>query len=417
MTTTIDPFAPAPLGPITLRNRIIKAATFEGVMPDAKVTPELIEYHRKVAAGGVGMTTVAYLATSPEGRTHSECIWMREEALPGLRKLTDAIHAEGAAIAAQVGHGGPVANARSNQATSIAPSKMFNPISLRSTKAATEDDIQRILKDFERAGQLAAESGFDAVEVHLGHNYLPSSFLSPRLNKRQDDWGQSLENRARFARKAVEAVRQGAGKDKAVIAKLNMKDGMPGGLEIPESLQVAQMLASDGHLDALELTGGSSFGNPMYLFRGDAPREEFARTLPPHGRLAFKLFGKKLMPEYPFEEAFFRSKAREFRDILNGPPDKRDTQSDPLPVDSLPIVLLGGINKLSTIQESLNEGFAFVAMARALLRTPDLINRMREGKVESGICIHCNRCMPTIYSGTRCVVDDREPIVAGAPVA
>ena len=81
---SVDPFAPARLGPLSLRNRIIKAATFEGVMPDALVTDELIEYHRRVAAGGVGMSTVAYLAVSREGRTHAECIWVRPEAVPGL---------------------------------------------------------------------------------------------------------------------------------------------------------------------------------------------------------------------------------------------------------------------------------------------------------------------------------------------
>ena len=97
---SVDPFAEARLGPVTMRNRIIKAATFEGVMPEALVTPELIEYHRAVAAGGAGMSTVAYLAVAPEGRTHAECIWLWPEAVPGLRQLTDAIHAEGAVAGA-----------------------------------------------------------------------------------------------------------------------------------------------------------------------------------------------------------------------------------------------------------------------------------------------------------------------------
>ena len=103
-----DVFAPAKLGPITLRNRIIKAATFEAATPDALVTDDLIEYHRLPAAGGVGMTTVAYCAVSPGGRTEARQIWMRPEAVPGLRRLTDAIHAEGAAVSAQIGHAGPV---------------------------------------------------------------------------------------------------------------------------------------------------------------------------------------------------------------------------------------------------------------------------------------------------------------------
>ena len=108
-----DVFSAALLGPLTLRNRVIKAATFEGRTPDALVTDDLVEFHRAYAAGGVGMTTVAYCAVSPEGRTDRHQIWMRPEAVPGLRRLTDAVHAEGAAASAQLGHAGPVANAAS----------------------------------------------------------------------------------------------------------------------------------------------------------------------------------------------------------------------------------------------------------------------------------------------------------------
>ncbi|MYI14196.1 MAG: NADH:flavin oxidoreductase [Acidimicrobiaceae bacterium] len=395
----VDPFAETRLGPVTLRNRIIKAATFEGVMPEALVTPELIEYHRAVAAGGAGMSTVAYLAVAPEGRTHAECIWLRPEAVPGLRQLTDAIHAEGASAGAQIGHAGPVANSRSNKAASLAPSRRFNPLAMRVIRSATDADIARVTNDYARAARLAADSGFDAIEIHLGHNYLLSAFLSPNLNKRTDAWGGPLDNRARFGRQAVQAVRAAVGDKLAVTAKVNMNDGVPGGLKDDESLEFARMLQDDGALDALELTGGSSFANPMYLFRGDAPREEFAATLPPHVRLGFKLAGEKLMPDYPFEEAYFLPKARKFLEALD-----------------MPLILLGGINRLDTVQSALDEGFAFVAMARALLRQPDLPNRWQDGTDTEGNCIHCNRCMPTIYSGTRCALDHPEPLTVGRPL-
>ena len=396
---SVDPFAEARLGPVTLRNRIIKAATFEGVMPEALVTPELIDYHRAVAAGGAGMSTVAYLAVSPEGRTHAECVWLRPEAVAGLRRLTDAIHAEGVAAGAQIGHAGPVANSRSNKAASIAPTRRFNPLAIRVIHSATDADIARVTNDYARAARLAADSGFDAIEIHLGHNYLLSAFLSPNLNKRTDSWGGSLDNRARFPRQAVQAVRAAVGDKLAVTAKINMNDGVPGGLKDDESLEFARMLQDDGALDALELTGGSSFANPMYLFRGEAPREEFAATLPPHARLGFKLAGAKLMPEYPFEEAYFLPKARRFLEALE-----------------MPLILLGGINRLDTVQSALDEGFAYVAMARALLRQPDLPNRWRAGTDTEGNCIHCNRCIPTIYSGTRCAVDHPEPLTIGRPI-
>jgi 2,4-dienoyl-CoA reductase-like NADH-dependent reductase (Old Yellow Enzyme family) len=378
--------APAPLGPVTLRNRIIKAATFEGVMPGGRVTDELIAFHRRVARGGAAMSTVAYLAVSPEGRTDRHCVLLDDESLPGLRRLTDAVHDEGAAAAAQIGHAGPVANARSNRAPSLSPSGGWTPLGTR-LRAATTTDIVRITEDYRRAAQRAVEAGFDSIEVHVGHNYLLSAFLSPKLNRRDDTYGGSVENRGRFARQVLRAVRETVGDRAAVTAKLNMADGVPGGLWLEDSLEVAALMESDGVLDAIELTGGSSLANPMYLFRGEAPLREFGATLPGPARLGFKLIGRHFLKAYPFEEAFFLPYARQFLDAL-----------------SLPLILLGGITQLETVESALAEGFAFVAMARALLREPDLIARMQAGTAASSLCIHCNQCMPTIYSGTRCVL-------------
>ena len=144
-------FAPAAkLGPLTLRNRIIKAATFEGVMPGGTVSDELIEFHRRVAAGGAAMSTVAYLAVSPEGRTDRHCLLLDEENVPGLRRLTDAIHAEGAAAAAQIGHAGPVANARSNRAPALSPSGGFTPMGSR-LHAIDAAGIERVVEDYRAA--------------------------------------------------------------------------------------------------------------------------------------------------------------------------------------------------------------------------------------------------------------------------
>jgi 2,4-dienoyl-CoA reductase-like NADH-dependent reductase (Old Yellow Enzyme family) len=382
-------FGPARLGPLTLKNRVIKAATFEGVMPGGVVSDELISFHRRMAAGGVAMTTVAYLAVSPEGRTDRHCVLLNEESRPGLRRLTDAVHAEGAAVAAQIGHAGPVANARSNRAPALSPSSGFTPMGTR-LRAVRAEEIARIVGDYGRAAAVAAEAGFDAVEVHVGHNYLLSAFLSPKLNRRHDQFGGTVENRARFARQVLGAVRDAVGGNVALTAKLNMADGVPGGLWLDESIEVARLFESDGVLDALELTGGSSLANPMYLFRGEAPLREFAATLPKPARLGFKVIGGHFLKVYPFEEAFFLPYARQFLDVL-----------------TVPLILLGGITRLETMEAALAEGFAFVAMARALLREPDLVARMQSGASTSSLCIHCNKCMPTIYSGTRCVLVDR----------
>jgi 2,4-dienoyl-CoA reductase-like NADH-dependent reductase (Old Yellow Enzyme family) len=386
----VDPFAPAKLGPLTLRNRILKAATFEGRSRDGLVDDSLIEFHRRFAAGGAALSTVAYLAVSREGMGAPNEIWVREEAVPGLRQLTDAIHAEGAAAAAQLGHAGAVGGPMPGKARPLGPSNGFSPVGGR-IHGASEADIRRVTEDFAKAARLLASAGFDAIELHLGHGYLLSAFLSPRRNKRTDAYGGSVEKRARFPREVVRAVREAIGPNLALTAKLNMADGVPGGAWLDTSVETARLLASDGALDALQLTGGSSLENPMYLFRGEVPRAEFAATLPPLLRLGFKLIGRRFLVEYPFEEAFFLPYARQF-----------------LAAVDLPLILLGGIDRLDTIEAALAEGFAFVAMARALLREPDLPKRMQEGRTKSGICIHCNKCMPTIYSGTRCVLVESE---------
>jgi 2,4-dienoyl-CoA reductase-like NADH-dependent reductase (Old Yellow Enzyme family) len=384
----IDPFAPAALGPITLRNRVIKAATFEGRTPRRVVTPELIEFHRRFAAGGVGMTTVAYCAVTRAGSTDGHQIVLdNPEVGAGLRTLTDAVHAEGAAIAAQIGHAGPVANPMGTKSPALAPSRVFSPLGMRRTQAVTTQQMATIVEQYSHGAGVLRDAGFDAIEVHIGHGYLLSAFLSSRLNKRDDAYGGSLENRARFALEVVGAVRAAAGRDIAVTAKINMADGVRGGFWLDESVEFGRMLEADGSLDALTLTGGSSFENPMYLFRGEAPVAEMAEMFPGILKTGIKLFGGKFFKEYPFEEGYFLPYARQFRDAL-----------------SMPLVLLGGINRLDTINTALDDGFGFVQIGRALLREPELIAEMQKNPQREGLCIHCNKCMPTIYTGTRCVL-------------
>ncbi|HOW93408.1 MAG TPA: NADH:flavin oxidoreductase [Mycolicibacterium fallax] len=391
MNTSPNVFSPAKLGPITLRNRVIKAATFEAATPEALVTDDLINYHRRPAAGGVGMTTVAYCAVTPGGRTDRRQIWMRPEAVPGLTRLTEAIHAEGAAISAQIGHAGPVADSRSNRADGLAPVRFFNPIAMKFARRATRDDILDVMAAHANAARIAIDSGFDAVEIHLGHNYLASSFLSPLINRRKDEFGGSLENRAKVARGVVRAVRQavdeyGGGKI-AVTAKLNMSDGVRGGINLDESIQTARWLQEDGGLDALELTSGSSLLNPMYLFRGGAPIKDFAAAFSPPMSWGIRISGKKFLREYPYQEAYLLKEARQFRAEL-----------------TMPLILLGGITNRETMDLAMDEGFEFVAMGRALLAEPDLLNRIEaDGRVRS-VCNHCNECMPTIYSHTYCTL-------------
>ena len=385
-----DVFAPARLGPVTLRNRTVKAATSEGLTRDGLVTDALIDFHMAYAAGGVGMTTVAYCATSVDGRSAPNQIVWRPEALPGLRRLTDAVHAEGAAVSAQIGHAGPVAPPKPNGMPALAPSRHFHKTTLSFAKPAGPQDLARVVRQHGEAARMAVETGFDAVEIHLGHNYLASSFLSPRINHRDDEFGGSLANRARFPLQIMEAVRAAVGDKIAIVAKLNMDDGVPGGFWIDEAVTVARWLEESGTTDALEMTAGSSLLNPMYLFKGDAPLREFSAVMPEPLKTGVKLVGSKVLRSYPYQDGYLLEDARQIRAAVD-----------------LPMILLGGITNRPIMDRAMADGFEFVAMGRALLREPDLVNRMRDEPDTRSLCIHCNKCMTTIYGGTRCVLVDR----------
>lgn len=395
-----DPFSPAQLGPVTLRNRVIKAATSEGRSPDGQVTDDLIAFHRSFAEGGVGMTTVAYCCVSPQAASAPGQIVMSAAALPGLRRLTAAVHDAGAAISAQLGHAGVVAPRKLTGVTAVAPSRFVNPTSMAYCRAITVEEIRTVIAQFGTAAQVAVDAGFDAVELHFGHLYLPSSFLSPLINRRKDGYGGSIDNRSRLVREIAAHVRTVVGDQIAVIAKLDMDDGVPGSIWIDEALRTAQLLDTDATLDALELTQGSSVYKPMYLFRGDAPVKEFARVMPPLLRPAIRLVGKRAMGDYPYHDLYMLDAARQFVPLMN----------------NTKLILLGGITERAHLQTGMAEGFDFFAIGRALLREPDRVKTMMAEPASRSRCNHNNKCMVTVFERTHCVLDPDQrygPVASG----
>jgi len=389
-----SPFSPAMLGPIRLRNRIIKAATSDGRSPDGLVTDELIAFHRGFVEGGVGMTTVAYATVAKEGFSARGQLLMTRRALPGLRRLTGEMHAAGGAVCAQLGHAGPVANRWITGSTPLSPSWLLNPTSFSFCRAITVPEIKRAVEQFADAAALAAEAGFDAVELHFGHLYLVSAFLSPLLNRRKDEYGGSLENRARLAIDIARAVRKRVGNSIAVTAKLSMSDGIPRSIWVDEALQAAKMLDQDGQLDAIELTQGSSVARQMHLFRGDIPKREMLQTMVDEKyhlplRTGARLFGDLVLGRFQYKDLYMLEHARQFV-----PEIKR-----------CKLILLGGINSLEHMQIAMREGFSFVAMGRALLREPDLVKRMEQDPTQTSRCIACNKCMFTVFKKTKCVLN------------
>jgi len=388
--TPPDPFAPARLGQVELRNRVLKSATFEGMSPRNVVSGTLIEFHRRIAAGGVAMTTVAYVAVSRTGMGAPAEIYVHDAAADGLARIAEVVHGEGAAISAQLGHAGAVGMVRGKRV--VGPSRT-RTIAGTPVQPISRDEIDEVVGQFADGARLLAQAGFDCVELHFGHHYLVSAFLSPRWNRRTDDYGGPVENRARLARRVLRAVRDEVGGTLAITAKLNMTDGIRGGLQPADSLRIAQLLQADGGLDAVELTAGGSQANQMFMFRGAAPRKELAAVLPGPQRTGFRLVGRALLRDYPFQELYLLPMARQFRAGL-----------------CVPLILLGGINTATSIRQAMAEGFEFVALGRALLREPDLIGKLAAGTSAGGTCVHCNKCMASIYSGTRCVLDHPEPL-------
>jgi 2,4-dienoyl-CoA reductase-like NADH-dependent reductase (Old Yellow Enzyme family) len=272
--------------------------------------------------------------------------------------------------------------------TPVGPSRHFSPHAQTFARPADAGDLERLARAFADAARRAAEAGFDGVEIHLGHGYLLSQFLCPWNNRRRDEYGGSLENRARFPRAVLRAVRDATAGRVALWAKLNMDDGFQGGMTLDEGVQVARWIERDGSLDALQLTGGHTTRTPFYLMRGDVPRREMiANQKHWMARLGMRLLAGRILRPYPFEEAFFLPNARRVRDAVG-----------------MPLILLGGVNRLETMERALAEGFSFVALGRALIRDPDLVLRMQRGELSAGRCSHCNLCMVEMErGGTRCV--------------
>jgi 2,4-dienoyl-CoA reductase-like NADH-dependent reductase (Old Yellow Enzyme family) len=386
------PFEPFRLAGVTLRNRVIKAATFEGMTPGASVSDALVRHHRELAQGGVAMTTVAYCAVSPDGRTFADQLYMRADEVPRLRALTDAVHREGAAASLQLGHAGGFCNNRElRRRRPFGPSRGLNRYGalggLPFIDAMSHDDIETVTREFVSAARLACEAGFDAVELHVGHGYLLSQFLSPSTNRRRDAFGGPLANRARFPLAVVERVREVLPPNVAVLAKMNLRDGHPGGLELDESVQMARWLEARG-ADALVLSGGFVSRDPFYLFRGEAPLAAMiAVEKSLRQKVALSLFGPWVIRSHPFEPMYFLPLARQVRRAVR-----------------LPLVLLGGITALEHLQTACDEGFELAAMARALINDPHLISKYASASARVSSCVPCNRCVAEMEreGGVRC---------------
>jgi 2,4-dienoyl-CoA reductase-like NADH-dependent reductase (Old Yellow Enzyme family) len=395
--TTAAPFSGARLGSLELKNRIIKAATYEGMSPGGVPSDRLLAFHRAIAEGGVAMTTIAYCATEADGRIHQGMMYLHEGVADRLGTIVEAVHAAGARISGQLVHCGNFSRNRRLQRLKrpLGPSAQVNMIGIPSgvplAGAMTLADIDHLVETFAAAASFMKRLGFDAAEIHFGHGYALSQFISPKTNHRSDAYGGSLENRMRLPLRVIEAVRNAVGADFPLLGKMSMSDGVKGGVSWEEGIEVAKILDRGG-IDALITSAGTSSFNPMLMFHGPSIATGMIETEKnPITRLVLRWVGPVLFRDYPYRELYLLDRARRIRDAVQ-----------------CRMVYIGGCSTLESIETVLGAGFDFVQLGRPLIKDPAFVRHaMADPAYENG-CTHCNRCVGLIDhpDGIRCPLND-----------
>lgn len=378
-------FEPFTVKRMTVKNRISMApmGTNYGEQ-NGEMSFLHMDYYEQRAQGGVGLIIVENACVDfPLGSNGTTQIRIdHDNYIPRLYKLCESVHQYGTCIAIQINHAGASAlESRIGMQTvssSDVPSKPGGCI----PRPLTKEEIEGIVKKYGEAAKRAQTAGFDAVEIHAGHGYLISQFLSPYTNHRKDEYGGSLENRMRFMEMVMNEVMTAAGSDMAVFVKMNMRDGFKGGMETDETLQVAKRLLALG-AHALVLSGGFVSKAPMYVMRGAMPIRSMAYYMDCWWlKYGVRMFGKWMIPTVPFREAYFLEDALKFRAAL----------------PEAPLIYVGGLVSREKIDEVLDAGFDAVQMARALLNEPEFVNRMRREEQARCNCGHSNYCIGRMYT-------------------
>jgi 2,4-dienoyl-CoA reductase-like NADH-dependent reductase (Old Yellow Enzyme family) len=384
-------YLPAELGhsDLLLKNVFIRSAAYEGMLDHGLPNRDLTDHHVAMARGSVGLTTVSYGAVSADGRTFNTQMYIHKQSLERLKVLAGEVHREGGRVSMQLTHCGYFSKNRDSRPP-LAPSRVFNAYGALSglmfSRAMNRTDMERIAGDFAESAHQLKEIGFDAVEIHMGHGYLLSQFLSPRTNKRKDQYGGNIENRSRFPLMVLQAVVERVGREFPVLAKLNLNDGFRGGFSLEDCKYVAKALEKKG-CTAIVLSGGFTSITPFYLMRGSVPLGGMIRNGSSLAeKITMALFGPFIIKRYRFTPNFFLPQAREIRNAVN-----------------LPLVYLGGVDSRQGIEDILKAGFNFIALARPLIHDPDFLIKLREHLVKSE-CDRCNKCVLEMdRGGLRCV--------------
>jgi 2,4-dienoyl-CoA reductase-like NADH-dependent reductase (Old Yellow Enzyme family) len=375
-------FTPFTLGSLSLKNRFLRAGCFEGMAHDGCVTPQLIQHHKDLAEGGIAMTTVGYCAVSQDGRGFGNELWMHDDIISDLKHLTKTVHESGARVSIQLVHCGYFSSPKVIGSKPVGASKKFCAFRMSFCTEMTERQIEQKRDDFANAALAAKDAGFDAVELHAGHGYLLSQFLSPYTNRRTDKYGGNIENRLRFPTDVIRKIREAAGEDFPILVKMNQTDGFKGGIEIADALKIARSFEEAGAA-AIIPSCGFTAKTPFMMLRGDLPIKEMSSNQQSFFMKAgLTVFGKLMVQHYEFSPMFLLEGAKQIAKEVK-----------------IPVVYIGGVTGIESAQQALEGGCKLVQVGRATIRDTDFVKNLQSGKITVSDCDHCNRCVATMDAG------------------
>lgn len=360
------------IGKMEMKNRFFRGALWEDLADEkGHLTPELIDIYEDLAKGGAGTIITGYAFVTRDEQPNPGMLGIySDDFIPEYKEFTDKIHSYDANIIMQIVYGGSLTDFNVGDRVILGPSKLQNERTGTWSKEMTKEDIKFIVNAFGDAALRAKKANFDGVEIHGGHGYLLSQFLSPYTNKREDEYGGSIENRGRIIFEVFKNIREKVGKDFPVLIKLHSCDyTKEGGLTEEESMYVAERLADLG-INAIEVTGGN-----------ESIKEVGDNNLGP---------ARTKINTSKDKESYFRSYAKKLADKIN-----------------IPVILIGGNRHYDVMEDILNTSkVEFFSLSRPLTAEPNLINIWKEGDLKKPKCVSCNMCYTT--PGKRCILNLRE---------
>lgn len=381
-------FSAGKINGLTLKNRFIKASTFENMTPDGRPTQRLKDFHGEMADGGIGMTTIAYCAVNKDGRVKEGMMYMDEYIRDELTDLIDDLHNRGTKVSGQMGHGGAFTqNKELSTKRPLGPSFGINALGILNGKLLcdpmTLEDMDNLVQAFHDAAVFMKSVGFDALEIHFGHGYGLCQFISPLTNRRKDGYGGSLENRMRLPLRVLASVREAVGPDFPLLAKISLTEAFPGGLDHDDAIEISKML-DQGGIDGIVTSGGSSAFNPQYMFKGPSLlpamlKFEKNKIM----RVILRLVSPIMFRASEYKELYFLEQASRVKDAVN-----------------CKMIYVGGASTNESFAKLMEAGFDFIQLGRSLIGDPDLVNKAKNDISFKSKCTHCNECVGSIeYEG------------------